>query len=53
MNNRERFVTALKLGVPDRVPIFDLGFNEESILNVGKHFTSDLPSLKPLVDCSV
>jgi uroporphyrinogen decarboxylase len=53
MNNRERFMTALKLGEPDRVPIFDLGFNEESILNVGKHFTSDLPPLKPLVDCSV
>jgi len=42
MNNRERFMTALKLGEPDRVPIFDLGFNEESILNVGRHFTSDL-----------
>jgi len=41
-------MTALKLEEPDRVPIFDLGFNEESILNVGRHFTSDLPALKPL-----
>ena len=53
MNNRERFLAALKLGQPDRVPIFDLGFNEESILNVGKHFTSDLPPLKPMLDCTI
>ena len=53
MNNRERFMTALKLGQPDRVAIFDLGFNEESILNVGKHFTSDLPPLKPMADCTL
>lgn len=53
MNNRERFMTALKLGEPDRVPIFDLGFNEESILKVGKHFTSDLPELKSMLDCTI
>jgi len=52
MNHRERFMTALKLGMPDRVPFFDLAFNEQSILNVGKHFTSHLPPLKPMVDCS-
>jgi len=53
MNNRERFLTALKLGQPDRVPIFDLGFNEESILNVGKYFTSDLPENKSMLDCTI
>ncbi len=44
---------ALKLGEPDRVPIFDLGFNEESILEVGKHFTSELPELKSMLDCTI
>ena len=53
MNNRERFMTTLKLGQADRVPIFDLGFNEESILNVGRLFTSDLPPLKSMLDCSI
>ena len=52
MNHRERFLTALKLGEPDRVPIFDLGFNEKSIINVGKFFTSDLPPMKHFIDCT-
>ncbi len=52
MNHRERFLTALKLGEPDRVPIFDLGFNEKSIIEVGKFFTSDLPPLKHFIDCT-
>ena len=34
------------------VPIFDFAFNEASIINVGGHFTSDLPDLKPFIDCS-
>ncbi len=53
MDNRERFLTALKLGQPDRIPFTDLWFNEESILNVGKHFTSDLPEPKYLVDATM
>ena len=52
MNNRERFLAALRRGQPDRVPYFDMGFNEESILNVGKFFTSDLPAMKYFIDCT-
>jgi len=44
-------LAALRLQQPDRVPYFDLCFNEQSILNVGKFFTSDLPPVKPLIDC--
>ena len=52
MNNRERFMTALKLGQPDRIPYTDTWFNEESILKVGKYFVSDLPPMKYFFDCS-
>ena len=51
MDNRERFLTAVKLGEPDRVPYFD-AFNEASIINVGKHFTSELPEHKYFIDCT-
>lgn len=50
MDNRERFLAAIKREQPDRVPYFDLGYNEESIINIGKHFTSDIPEKKFLVD---
>ncbi len=52
MNHRERFLAALRRQQPDRVPFFDLCFNEQSILNVGRFFTSDLPPRKPLIDCT-
>ena len=52
MNNIERFLTALKLGEPDRIPMFDLEFNEDSILNIGRYFTDDLPPAKPFLDCT-
>ena len=52
MNCKERFLTALNLGEPDRVPMFDLEFNEESILNIGRHFTDDLPPPKAFIDCT-
>lgn len=50
MTNKERFVTALRSGVPDKVPIFDLEFNEASIVNVGRWFTQDVPEIKHFVD---
>jgi uroporphyrinogen decarboxylase len=52
VTNRKRFLTALFGGVPDRVPIFDFAFNEASIINVGRYFTTDLPALKPFIDCT-
>lgn len=52
MTNKERFLTALQGGTPDKVPIFDFAFNEASIIKVGAHVTADLPELKPFVDCT-
>jgi uroporphyrinogen decarboxylase len=52
MKNKERFLTALSGGAPDKVPIFDFAFNEASIIKVGEHFTSELPDLKPFIDCT-
>lgn len=50
---RERMLTALELGRPDRVPVWELAFNEESIIGVARHFTSDLPPLKPVSDMTM
>ena len=36
MTGRERILKALALGQPDQVPIFELGFNESSIVKLGK-----------------
>jgi uroporphyrinogen decarboxylase len=52
MNNIQRFLTALERGEPDRVPTFELEFNEASILNLGRYFTDDLPPAKPFLDCT-
>lgn len=47
MNSRERFLAALSLEQPDRVPHFELGYNESSIIGIARHFTSNVPDLKP------
>jgi uroporphyrinogen decarboxylase len=52
MKNKERFLTALRGGTPDKVPIFDFAFNEASIIKVGEHFCSELPQLKAFIDCT-
>lgn len=44
MTGRERILTALSGGIPDTVPTFTLAMNEGSILNIGRHFTDDLPA---------
>ena len=46
MTGRERMLTALSLGQPDRVPVWELAFNEESIINIGRLFTDDVPPVK-------
>lgn len=48
MTGQERFLTALMCGEPDMVPIWELGINEPSILNIAKHFTDNVPPLKYL-----
>lgn len=45
MNGKERMLTALSLGTPDRVPHWELAYNESSIINIARHFTSDLPEI--------
>jgi len=46
MTGKERLMTALSLGEPDRVPVWELAFNEESIIKLGRLFTDDVPTLK-------
>ena len=43
MNGRQRILTALSREIPDRVPHFELAYNEESVLKIARHFTEDLP----------
>ena len=43
MNGRERVLTALSREIPDRVPHFELAYNEESVIKIARHFTEDLP----------
>ncbi len=45
MNGKERMLTALSLGIPDRVPHWELAYNESSIINIARHFTTDLPEI--------
>lgn len=45
MNGRDRILTALSLGVADRVPHLELAYNESSIIGIAKHFTDDLPKV--------
>ena len=43
MNGTQRIMTALARGIPDRVPHFELAYNEESIIKIARCFTKDLP----------
>jgi uroporphyrinogen decarboxylase len=45
MNGKERIITALSRDVPDRVPHFELAYNESSVVRIAKHFTPDLPEI--------
>jgi uroporphyrinogen decarboxylase len=44
MNGRERILITLENKEADRVPLYIHGINEEPIIGIGKHITSDLPS---------
>jgi len=46
MTGKQRILKALECGEPDRVPIFELAINESSIVELGKHFTDDVPPVK-------
>jgi len=43
MNGTQRIITALSRGIPDRVPHFELAYNEESVIKIARCFTEDLP----------
>ncbi|MBU2648096.1 hypothetical protein KKI24_25540 [bacterium] len=45
MNGKDRMLTALSLGIPDRVPHWELAYNESSIINIARHFTDDVPEI--------
>jgi uroporphyrinogen decarboxylase len=45
MNGKERMKSALSLGKPDRVPHWELAYNESSVLGIARHFTDDLPAV--------
>ncbi|MCP4752588.1 MAG: hypothetical protein GY866_17000 [Proteobacteria bacterium] len=52
MNGKERMMTALALGQPDRVPVWEMAFNEPSIIGIAKHFVDadKLPEPKLAMD---
>lgn len=45
MNGRDRIITALSLGVADRVPHWENAYNEPSIIGLARHFTDDVPEV--------
>ena len=51
MNGKDRILTALDLGQPDVVPLFELGYNEPSIIGVARHFM-DADELPPGAEVS-
>ena len=52
MTGKERMLTALKRGQPDRVPVWELAFNEASIIGLARHFMdpANLPPAKNVND---
>lgn len=52
MNGRERIHTALKRGTPDLVPIWEMAYNESSIIGIARNFLPDkeLPPIKLNLD---
>ena len=46
MNGTERMLKAFSLQEPYRVPVWEMAFNEESIIKLGRFFTDDLPPVK-------
>jgi len=46
VTGKERILTALSLGQPDRVPLYIHGINEGPIIGIGRHLTDGLPEPK-------
>ena len=45
MNGAERLLTALKRGVPDRVPHMELAYNEPSIIGIARVMQEEIGEL--------
>ncbi len=54
MNGKERIGAALELKQPDCVPIWEMAYNESSIIGIAKYFVEahDLPEPKLIMDMS-
>jgi uroporphyrinogen decarboxylase len=54
MNGKDRISAALELKQPDCVPIWEMAYNESSIIGIAKHFveSDDLPEPKLMMDMS-
>jgi uroporphyrinogen decarboxylase len=52
MNGKERIMTALRVGQPDVVPIWEMAYNEPSIIGIARYFleAEKLPEPKLIVD---
>jgi len=52
MNGRERVLAALELEQPDAVPIWEMAYNESSIIGIAKYFVEaeNLPEPKLMMD---
>jgi uroporphyrinogen decarboxylase len=46
MKGIDRMLKAFSHQEPDRVPVWEMAFNEESIIKLGRFFTDDLPPVK-------
>jgi uroporphyrinogen decarboxylase len=54
MNGRERILAALEVKQPDVVPIWEMAYNESSIIGIAEHFVpaENLPEPKLIMDMS-
>lgn len=46
MTGKDRMLEAFARREPDRVPVWEMAFNEESIIKLGALYTDDLPPMK-------
>lgn len=52
MTGKERIEKAFRHVEPDRVPVWEMAFNESSIIGIASHFIDDLPPVKLVHDMS-
>jgi hypothetical protein len=50
MNGKERLLEAFARREPDRVPVWEMAFNEESIIKLASFFTTTFDEVRPTDD---